>query len=294
METAYLATFVQILDGGSMSEAARRLDLTPAAVAQQVRVLQKTLGTPLLTRVGRTVVPTAAGLRLAEQARRLVRDIEQLRLRVNDELAESELRLGAINTALHGMLPDVLGGFVKVLPMVRVHVRSALSQELHDAVRTDEIDVAICQRPAFALPKTMHWELLRKEALILLTPQRWARREPHRLLAEVPFIRYDRSLAGGKEAERYLGRAGITPIERFELSSLAAIALLVDRGLGVSLTPDSAAPGWAGLRIARLPLPMASDPRQFGMLWQRANPRQRLIQELAKQARRVAQEGADQ
>ena len=37
---------------------ARRQDLTPAAVAQQVRVLEKALGTALLARAGRTVAPT--------------------------------------------------------------------------------------------------------------------------------------------------------------------------------------------------------------------------------------------
>jgi len=41
MDTAYLNTFLLVVDAGSMSEAARRLDLTPAAVAQQMRVLEK-------------------------------------------------------------------------------------------------------------------------------------------------------------------------------------------------------------------------------------------------------------
>ena len=50
METNYLRTFVVVLESGSMSEAARRLDLTPAAVAQQMRVLERDLGVPLLRR----------------------------------------------------------------------------------------------------------------------------------------------------------------------------------------------------------------------------------------------------
>jgi len=43
METNYLRTFMVVLESGSMSEAARRLDLTPAAVAQQMRVLERDL-----------------------------------------------------------------------------------------------------------------------------------------------------------------------------------------------------------------------------------------------------------
>ena len=173
---------------------ARRQDLTPAAVAQQVRVLEKALGTVLLGRAGRTVAPTEAGHRLAQHARGLVRGVSQLKALVNDEAAAGELRLGAINTALHSLLPEMLAGFVKALPQIRVYVRSALSAELHEAVRMGDLDVAICQRPSFALPKTMQWELLREEPLTLLTPQRWARRDPHVLLAREPFIRYDREL----------------------------------------------------------------------------------------------------
>ncbi len=60
METSYLHTFMAVLESGSMSEAARSLDLSPAAVAQQMRVLEREFGLPLLRRAGRTVAPTEA------------------------------------------------------------------------------------------------------------------------------------------------------------------------------------------------------------------------------------------
>ncbi len=74
METAYLDTFALVVESGSMSEAARRLELTPAAVAHQLRLLERELGTRLLTRAGRTVVPTEAGYRLADRAASILRD----------------------------------------------------------------------------------------------------------------------------------------------------------------------------------------------------------------------------
>jgi DNA-binding transcriptional LysR family regulator len=70
------------------------------------------------------------------------------------------------------------------------------------------------------------------------------------------------------------------PNERFELSSLAAIAMMVDRGLGVSLAPDVASPMTSALNIARISLPMESEPRRFGVLWKRASVRDRLIRGL--------------
>ena len=286
MDTAYLKTFLLVVDAGSMSAAARRLDLTPAAVAQQVRVLEKHLGTPLLVRAGRTVAPTEAGHRLVERARSLLREFDNLKASVNDAAASGELRLGTINTALHSLLPEMLAGFVKAFPDVRVKIVSAPSTQLLQAVQQGEVDVAICLHPAFTLAKTLHWEPLREEPLTVLAPQRWARREAHELLANEPLIRYDRQLGGGKQADRYLRKAGIVPRERFEVSSLAAIAMFVDRGLGVSLAPD-AVPTWTGLRVAKVPLPVRSETWRFGMLWERASVRGRLIRALVEEGRRV-------
>ena len=55
METAFLQSFVLVAETGSMAEAARRQDLTPAAVAQQVRALERELRATLVARSGRTV-----------------------------------------------------------------------------------------------------------------------------------------------------------------------------------------------------------------------------------------------
>jgi DNA-binding transcriptional LysR family regulator len=287
VDTAYLNTFLLVADAGSMSEAARRLDLTPAAVAQQMRVLEKEMGTALIMRSGRTVAPTEAGHRLVERARGLLREFGNLKALVNDEIAGSELRIGTINTALHSLLPEVLAGLVKRFPQARVHIRSAMSAELYEAVQRSELDAAVCLHPNFTLPKTLNWEQLREEPLMVIAPQRLARRDPHDLLKSEPFIRYDRELGGGKQADRYLRKAGIAVHDRFELSSLAAIAMLVDRGLGVALVPDAATPWWPGLRVAKLPLLGSSESRRFGIVWQRASVRGRLIRGLVDEARRV-------
>jgi len=287
METRYLRTFLLVVEAGSMSEAARRLDITPAAVAHQLRLLDRELGTRLLARSGRTVAPTEAGHRLVERAGAIMRDLGNLRAAINDDAAANELKLGAINTALHSLLPDVLAGFVKQHPATRVEIRSALTAELYDAVLRGELDAAVCLHPAFALPKTVCWQLLCEEPLVVMAPPRWARRDAHVLLRDEPFIRYNRLLGGGKQADAYLRKAGIVPHERFELSSLTAIAMLVDRGLGVSIAPDAAVPWIQGMRVARLPLPDQPYRRRFGVIWLRASVRTRLIQSLVEQAGKV-------
>lgn len=287
METGYLDTFVLVAESGSMSEAARRLEITPAAVAHQLRLLEREMGTRLLARAGRTVVPTEAGHRLASRASAVLRDLRNIKAAINEDAAAGELRLGAINTALHSLMPEVLAGFVKVYPDARVEIRSALSTELYDAVLRGELDAAVCLHPPFVLPKSVSWEQLADEPLVVMAPARWGQRDAHALLREEPLIRYNRNLGGGKQADAYLRKAGIVPRERFELSSLPAIAMLVDRGLGVSLAPDASVPWWRGLRVAKLPLADQPYRRRFGVIWPRASVRTRLIEALVEQARRA-------
>jgi DNA-binding transcriptional LysR family regulator len=293
VDTQFLHSFLLTVDAGSMSEAARRLDLTPAAVAQQIRALERELGTPLLARAGRTVGPTEAGHRLAERSRALLREFGNLKAAVNEEVATGELRIGAINTALLSLVPAALARFSNAHPQVRVMIQSGSSAELFEGVQRGDLDAAICLHPQFAPPKTIAWVLLRDEPLVVLAPARLARRDPHTLLAREPFIRYDRGVSGGKQADRYLRRAGIVPRERYELGSLAAIAMMVDRGLGVSLAPDIASPLTRGLKVAKLALPLPTESRRFGIAWQRASVRARLIRGLIESARLAVQAPAD-
>ena len=285
METSFLQSFVLVAETGSIAEASRRLGVTPAAIAQQLRALERDLGASLVARAGRTVAPTPAGHRLLGKAQDLLREINSLPAAVREDGVSGELRLGTINTALHTLLPNLLGHLARAYPKVTVFIRSGLSQELIKAVRQDEIDAAICLHPEFAVPKSMAWKLLRAEPLVVLAPSHMTHEDPLDLIRREPFVRYDRSLGGGKQADRYLRKRGIAPNERFELSSLLAIALMVHEGLGVSLVPDIQSPLTSGLNICRIPLVDLREPRQFGVLWRRGSPRCSVVTAFLEQAR---------
>ncbi|MFG0602805.1 LysR family transcriptional regulator [Delftia sp. WSY_4] len=290
METSYLHSFLLVVETGSMAEAARRLDITAAAVAQQIRILEREFDAPLLARAGRTVLPTPAGHRLAQSAPQLLRELANAKTHVSQEGTAGELVIGTINTALHSLLPDILAGFVKKCPDAKVFLRSATTRELYEAVRQGELDAAVCLHPSFALAKTFDWTLLREEPLVLLVPHQLAHLDPHTLLRTQPLIRYDRSLGGGQMVERYLRAAQIAPQERFELSSLVAIAMMVDRGLGVSLVPDTALNLPDGQGVVRLALPEESQSRRFGVMWLRSSARLPLIHRLVDCARTVVKQ----
>lgn len=277
MKTNFLEAYLLTVDTGSMAEAARRLDITPAAIALQIRALEKELGVPLVTRVGKTVRATEAGHRVLESCRILLRDAGKLKALANQGEMSGELRLGSVNTALNSLLPEVLVQLIRVYPRLKFHIRSALSSELFEAVQRGELDAAVCLHPQFALPKTCGWQLLREEALIVLAPLSLAGHDPHSLLVTMPFIRYDRNQWGGQQADRYLRKAGIVPRERFELSHLAAIFTLVGRGLGVALIPDAVMPLELTADVVKLPLPLKTQARKLGVIWQRATIHEKLI-----------------
>ena len=291
METTYLETFALVVDTGSMAEAARRLNVTAAAVAQQIQCLEREFKTALVARAGRTVQPTPAGRRLAQSVPALLRELANARTQVNEAGAAGELLIGTINTALHSLLPDILSGFVARCPDAKVFLESGTTRQLYQAVQQGRLDAAVCLYPSFALAKTFDWALLREEPLVLLAPRSLAHLEPHALLRGQPLIRYDRQLGGGQMVERYLRAAQIAPRERFELSSLVAIAMMVDKGLGVALVPDTALAWPDGQGVVRLALPMQqAEVRRFGVLWLRASARLPLIHHLVDCARAVVAE----
>lgn len=285
MDTQFLNTFVVVADRGSMAAAARVLNITPAAVAQQIRTLERELGAPLIARAGRTVSLTEEGSRILQRARDLLRDVADMRSIANDSEVSGELRLGACPTALAGMLPDILARMVDKFPQINVFIRPGYSAELYRAVEAGELDAALVLQAPYNLPKTCDWQLLREEPLVMIAPARMAGRDPHDLLRTEPLIRYDRNQWGGRVADDYLRAAGIVPRERFELNGLNAIAVMVDRGLGVSLVPDWARPWPEGLDLVRIPLPLTSEPRRIGMVWSRSSVRIRLVTVLLQESR---------
>ena len=263
-----------------MAAAARSLNLSASAVAQQLRTLERELDVPLLIRIGRTVKVTDQGSRILNHARQLVRDSANLRGLAHDGSIGGELRLGACSTALIGILPDLMAKVSVNYPDIRFRVESANSVQLYTQMLAGNLDAACVLEAPYSLPKTCEWLLMREEPLIVLAPVRLANADPLDLLRNEPFIRYDRNKWGGRGPDKYLRELGIQPHERYEVDMLQAIAVMVDRGLGVSLVPDWSAPWPAGLDIVRLTLPDRRIGRRIGIAWSRSSIRIKLVNAL--------------
>jgi DNA-binding transcriptional LysR family regulator len=278
MDTRFLESFVTVVECGSIAEAARRLNLTAAAVAQRLRTLERDLEIRLVTRSGRSVRPTQSGTAMLAHARSLLRNVRDLASLARNDVPSGVLRLGAVSTAISGLLPEILPLVTARYPQVEVYVRPGPSADLYQSVVDGDLDAAIIAKPPFAIPKACDWRLFREEPLVLLAPAATPVRNPRTLLKTEPFIRYDRNNWGGRLVDGYLRRARIRPRDRLELDALHAIAVLVDRGLGVSLVPDWPPPWPEGLSIVKLPVRDPASNRHMGLIWMRASVRASLVQ----------------
>ncbi|MGA3247917.1 MAG: LysR family transcriptional regulator, partial [Paraburkholderia sp.] len=254
MDSRYLQSFVYVVELGSIAEAARRLDLTPAAVAQRVKMLEQELGAKLVRRSGRTVGTTEAGERILDRARAVLHDIRDLKSDLNDaSVLAGELRLGGTPTMMTSLIPDVLAELLARNPQMDIYLEPGTSVDLYRKVVSGDLDAAMLVQPLFDLPKSCDWRTFREEPLVLLTPASTQVSDVHEVLRSEPFLRYDRRVVGGQLADGYLRQHGIKPHQRCELDGLDAIAVLVDRGLGVSLVPDWRMTRFAGLALAKWP-----------------------------------------
>ncbi|MGK9234506.1 LysR family transcriptional regulator [Inquilinus limosus] len=81
-----IATFLQVVDSGSISAAARRLNLSKSVVSKRVSGLEAALGGALLQRSTRRVLPTDRGLAFYERGRAILRQLDE----AAEEVAESD------------------------------------------------------------------------------------------------------------------------------------------------------------------------------------------------------------
>ncbi|NYT34071.1 MULTISPECIES: LysR family transcriptional regulator [Rhizobium] len=285
MDTRFLETFIVVAERHSLAEAAQRLNLTPAAVAQRIRALEAELGVRLLVRSGRVMRPTEAGFAILERCRDLVRDTRDLKAMAGTATISGEMRIGAINTALTGLVPGILHRLAQDYPLIEIFLKPGASMDLYAEVLNGTLDAAFIIEPRFPMQKTLTFNKLRQEPLVLIAPRDCEGADPLELLTALPFIRYDRNQWGGHIADEYLLEIGIHPVERYELDALEAIAVMVDRGLGISIVPDWAPPWPAGLDIVKLPLPRSSAMRTVGIVVTRSSPRTNLVAALLETSR---------
>lgn len=143
LPTELLRTFVTVIEVESYTHAANLLGRTQPAISLQMKRLEELVGQTLVQRHGRNVALTERGESLIDHARQI--------LRLND-LAVSQFNTGSGDNALRiglpvdygvRMLQSCLTDLIGENPGKRTEIRCDLSRNLIDALRQDELDVAV-------------------------------------------------------------------------------------------------------------------------------------------------------
>jgi DNA-binding transcriptional LysR family regulator len=139
---ADLNLFLRVLDLGSISAAARSLDVSVAVASQRLQRLERSLGVRLLHRTTRQLRPTPEGIALAEQGRSLVEDLEALTSSLSNTAKGVAGTLRVTIPASFGRqyISPLLPQFMARHPRLRLHID--LSDQMRDLVG-DGLDLAI-------------------------------------------------------------------------------------------------------------------------------------------------------
>lgn len=139
---AGMEAFVRVVETGSFTAAAERLQMAKSSVSETVRALEERLGVRLLDRTTRSVRPTEAGLKFYARCRRLIEDAEAARAEAQtlSEALSGRLRIGAPDAFASRFIVPALAGFLKSHPALAIDlVATAAQSKLVD----EGLDLAI-------------------------------------------------------------------------------------------------------------------------------------------------------
>jgi LysR family transcriptional regulator for metE and metH len=243
LETRHLRLVAAVADHGTLTAAGRVLHLTQSALSHQLIALERALGGALFHRVGKRMVPTAAGRRLTGAARE---SLERLRAAEADvrQLAAGAagvLRLSTECQTSYHWLPRVLAPFRRAFPGVEVEVVAGATRQPAEALLDGRLDLAVVLSTG-AHPDRLEYVPLFRDQLVALLPA------AHPLAVEaaidVAALAGEHLIVyGGAEvtrgtAARAVRQAGVRFRRVSRLHLTEAIVELVRAGTGVSILAD--------------------------------------------------------
>jgi DNA-binding transcriptional LysR family regulator len=253
VELRLLRYFVAVVDDGSISRAAIRLNVAQSAVSRAMRALEHTFGVSLLIRSSRSTKPTNAGRVLADEARLVLERVDAMSEHVR---AASQLGQRIRCAAATGDVPLA----VKVTSTFRGHQGAAEEVDitsaevvasdpgtLLDALRFGNCDVALVRGPFDA--RGVDSELVRTEPRVVLLrrdhPLAGLERVHISQLHDEPITVWpamsgaEREHWAGADLDRHVWRAGPTNTNAID------VQLAVQLGRAVAFIPESLLPDGA-------------------------------------------------
>lgn len=256
IELRRLAAFVAVAEEGHVTRAADRLGMAQPPLTRLIRGLEIALGTPLLRRHPKGVVPTAAGIALLEEARAVLARAAAVEETVRRAARGEQGRLAVGFTpsaALHPFVPDVLRRFRANRPGVQLVLDEAGTMELVAALQAGGLDAAFIRSPVIGTAGLVVDTLLEEPMVAALPAAHPLAGESEVTLASLaaePFVLYRRPAGPGLHDAIVAAcqRAGFAPLVAQEAPRLPATLSLVAAGTGITLVPASMRRmGWDGV-----------------------------------------------
>jgi LysR family transcriptional regulator, glycine cleavage system transcriptional activator len=216
-----LQAFESTMRHGTLSVAARDLNVTPGAISRQITALEDNLGLKLMTRHHEGITPNKAGEKLARVLGKSFKDISDVMQEIRDGAFRETLTLKVFPTFAIQWLVPRLANFHGLAPEIDLHIRTSLTDARFDM---EDIDVAIMIGNGF-WPKLRSHRLFSRQFTLVCSPKLLEEAGPDPYKA----LRTSRIIYSELHAEHWhewLNHAGLHDIDisrgtLFENSSLA-------------------------------------------------------------------------
>jgi DNA-binding transcriptional LysR family regulator len=252
MELRQIRYVLALAEECHFGRAAQRLHVAQSALSQQLKQLERELGTTLFSRSTRRVELTEAGRHLVTHARSILAEVERAEEHMTLLAAgrAGRVSIGFVGTATYDVLPRIARTVRSRLPDVTLELRGELlNPELVLGLRNGTYDLALLRSdslmPDSLTDDTVGFAALRSERLVAALPagHALAGRSPIPLaaLADQPFVVHpsqDRSSMHGLVLAA-CARAGFRPSPLIEVGETSTLVVFVAAGHGVALVPET-------------------------------------------------------
>ena len=296
--TNYLPTLKQLQylvalkDQGHFGRAAESCFVTQSTLSAGLREIESLIGVTLVERTRRVVRFTPLGLRIAEKARRILREAEELTdmARAAGKPLSGELRMGVIPTIAPFLLPSLLPKLRVEYPDLKLYLREETSQAACDSLHRGQLDCVLLALP-YGCGEVDNAELFEDRLLVAFPPGT----EPPAIVRPDTFD--DQTLLLLEDGHCLKDHA-LAACNRPELraeaamlgTSLHTLVQMVDNGLGLTMVPQMAIDAGIlnGTGVTARPLESEYAARRIALIWRKSSPREKEFQLLAEALRSAA------
>lgn len=292
-----LRYFVALESHEHFGKAAESCFVSQSAFSTAIRELETILKVQLVDRTNKNVTVTHIGREIAAEARRCLRDIENLveLARSNHAPLTGELRVGVIPTIAPFLLPQVLPGLRQQFSQLRLYLTEDITQRVYGKLMNGELDLVIIALP-YALRNVEVLPLFRDRFLLACREDTQHTRPSHYIFDELKpesILLLEDGHCLRDHALSACDLQDVNKISAFTASSLLTLVQMVDADLGISYLPEMVQGSalLAGTKVKVWPLPEESF-REIGLAWRRGSAREKEFQQLGEFIRTTWQDTA--